>query len=113
MATQNKIHDIYHDLVASMTYQRKVYYWLLGLALALFFFGGSMLVPQLNSILQGVMPNHPLAYGLLVGGGIALAIFLLKRPETLEIYSSGNKIKILGPRNMLQDIMIAIRHNNS
>lgn len=93
LATQNKVHYIYHDLVASMTFQRKIHYWLLGLALALFIFGGSILNSQMNSIFQGIMPTNPLAYVLFGGGGIAIVVFFL-RPQTLEIYSAGNKTKI-------------------
>jgi len=113
--TENKIRDVANTLIASLTFTRKIYHSLLTIGILLLIFGGIMFAVGLLSNLSGDISMYMgwLTFPLLIAGSICILIFFSYRPEKLEIYTTGNKIEVTGPIDVLKKIMIGIRSNVS
>ena len=113
--TENKIRDASHKLIASLTFTRKIYHSLLTIGILLLIFGGIMFAVGLLSNLSRDLSMYMgwLTFPLLIAGSICILIFLGYRPERLEIYTTGNKIEVTGPMELLKKIMLGIRNNIS
>lgn len=125
-AKKRKMHDVRHDHISSISWERRHRWWLILVGVILVAIGGYLLFDNLRGyggwMLLGYEWEMLLGYGgkMLLPGGIIVVggVFLIlsaffRAREFLSIYSSGRKIKIEGEREVLEKLMkIALEMGN-
>ena len=110
----DKIHEVAHNSVASISWQRKVHWGLLGFGMILIAIGlavNSYLDANALSPMTGF--DKVFSYLILGGGVVSIIIFVFRRPEKLQIYSAGRPLMIGGPQEKLKEIMFEIRNQQT
>ena len=112
--TKNRVHDVSHKQVASITFAKKIYVGLLIAGIILLLISGYLLYfgyDPLFNISDAPFSFNPTAYLILIAGVILILLYIFYRPESLFIYSSGKTTTVNGPKNLLKNIMNEIRKN--
>jgi len=108
--TENKIRDVANTLIASLTFTRKIYHSFLTIGILLMIFGGIIFAAGVTNFSRDLsMTMGIFTFPLLIAGSICILIFLGYRPERLTIFTTGNKIEVTGPVDVLKKIMMGIR----
>lgn len=110
----DKIHEVAHNSVVSISWQRKVHWALLGFGMILIAIG---LVVNLYLDSNALSPitgfDRVFSYIILGGGVVSIIVFVFRRPEKLQIYSGGRPMMIDGPYQKLKEIMLEIRNQQA
>lgn len=102
-AKKRKMHEVRHDHISSISWERRHRWWFILIGLILVIIGGYLFLDNLD----GYGGETPIAIGgimVLAGALLILAAFFCAQ-EYLAIYSSGRKLEVIGKREILEELI--------
>lgn len=112
--TENKIDEISHNLITSITWERKILKELRALGIILlvvglivYYYSSDYGLPNMDSYMKYS------SYALMSAGVVSIIIFVFQRPETLVIFGAGRSMVVGGQRKTLEKTMQEIRNQRA